>query len=177
MLLSSSNDAATALARTAGEALLKRDGKDGDAMARFVEEMNKKAQALGLSDMTFTNPTGLDYKAHGGQASAHNVALLAEYIIKHKPNLVAGTRDDFFYRTDIAGRRKKFENTNPTALRVPGLILSKTGYTGVAGGNLVTVFDVSLGHKVAVVVLGSTYDGRFNDMLNLRSAVLEYFSS
>jgi D-alanyl-D-alanine carboxypeptidase len=48
--------------------------------------------------------------------------------------------------------------------QIPGLIMGKTGFTDLAGGNLATVFDVGLAHPVVAVVLGSTYDGRFSDM-------------
>jgi D-alanyl-D-alanine carboxypeptidase len=59
---------------------------------------------------------------------------------------------------------------------MPGLLLSKTGYTDLAGGNLVIVFDVGIGHPVAIVVLGSTRDARFTDVEKLMHATLSHFA-
>ena len=51
-------------------------------------------------------------------------------------------------------------NTNPDTTQIPGLLMSKTGYTDLAGGNLVIIFDAGIDHPVAIVVLGSTRDDR-----------------
>jgi len=53
---------------------------------------------------------------------------------------------------------------------IPGIIMGKTGYTDLAGGNLAVVFDAGVGHPVVAVVMGSTQDGRFSDMKQLVSA-------
>ena len=62
------------------------------------------------------------------------------------------------------------KNTDEALSYVPGVIVSKTGYTDLAGGNLAIIDDVGLMHPVALVVLGSSYDGRFTDM-NLLATV------
>jgi D-alanyl-D-alanine carboxypeptidase len=54
--------------------------------------------------------------------------------------------------------------TNQAIESLPGAEASKTGYTDMAGGNLGVVVDISLGHPVVIVVLGSTKEGRFRDM-------------
>ena len=64
-------------------------------------------------------------------------------------------------------------NTNESLGRYPGILGSKTGYTDLAGGNLVIVFDVGINHPVAAVVLGSTREGRFEDMAKLTQATLK----
>jgi len=58
---------------------------------------------------------------------------------------------------------------------IPGILLSKTGYTDLAGGNLVVVFDAGINHRVAVVVLGSTQTARFTDVEKLIHATLASF--
>ena len=58
-------------------------------------------------------------------------------------------------------------NTNEALGELPGLIMGKTGITDLAGGNLGIVFEVSPNHPVVAVVLGSTRDGRFEDMKKL----------
>lgn len=57
LMLPSSNVTATVVARTVGEILL--DGEAGDPVARFVEEMNRKARSLGMLNSNFTNASGL----------------------------------------------------------------------------------------------------------------------
>ena len=66
--------------------------------------------------------------------------------------------------TDENGNKASAFNTNEALGAIPGLIMGKTGYTDLAGGNLAVVFDVGLSHPVIAVVLGSTIDGRFTDM-------------
>ena len=56
------------------------------------------------------------------------------------------------------------------------MIASKTGFTNLAGGNLAIVFDAGFMHPIAIVVLGSTIDGRFSDILKLQRAALEKLS-
>jgi len=67
-------------------------------------------------------------------------------------------------------------NTNKMASDTPGLIGSKTGYTGTAGGNLAFVFDPELGRPIIITVLGSTAEGRFEDAKKLIDATLNYLS-
>jgi D-alanyl-D-alanine carboxypeptidase len=56
------------------------------------------------------------------------------------------------------------------------MLLSKTGFTDLAGGNLAIVFDAGVNHPVAVVVLGSTEDSRFTDVSELVGATLAHFA-
>ena len=53
---------------------------------------------------------------------------------------------------------------------IAGVLASKTGYTTLAGGNLVVAFDAGLNHPVIVAVLGSSYNGRFSDVTTLIEA-------
>jgi D-alanyl-D-alanine carboxypeptidase len=55
-------------------------------------------------------------------------------------------------------------------------MMSKTGYTDLAGGNLAVVFDAGIGHPVAVVVLGSTKEERFTDVQRLVRATSAQFA-
>ena len=56
------------------------------------------------------------------------------------------------------------------------MIGSKTGYTALAGGNLVVVVDIGVDHPVVIAVLGSTYDGRFSDVEDLINATVSEIS-
>ena len=64
-------------------------------------------------------------------------------------------------------------NTNQSVTSFPGITFSKTGYTESAGGNLVVIVDIVIGHPVAIVVLGSTREGRFSDVEKLYTALQE----
>ena len=67
-------------------------------------------------------------------------------------------------------------NTDPIIGTVPRLLLSKTGYTDLAGGNLVLVFDAGIRHPIAIVVLGSSLKARFTDGATLVAAALAHFA-
>ena len=67
-------------------------------------------------------------------------------------------------------------NTNLVASEIPGLLGSKTGLTDLAGGNLVFAFDPELGRPIVITILGSTEEGRFQDVRKLISATLEYIN-
>jgi D-alanyl-D-alanine carboxypeptidase len=68
------------------------------------------------------------------------------------------------------------QNTDPIVKTVPHLLLSKTGFTDLAGGNLALVFDAGIQHPIAVVVLGSTKSARFTDGAALVAATLAHFA-
>jgi len=44
------------------------------------------------------------------------------------------------------------------------LVGSKTGYTDLAGGNLLVIVEYPIGHPLGIVVLGSSAEGRFLDV-------------
>lgn len=167
-LLSSSNDAAFALAQAAGS-LLSEETPD----ASFVAGMNIRADELGLSGTQFRNPTGLDISPTqaGAIGTARDVTFLMEYILKEHPEILSSTQNNTsrFYSED--GFYHDAENTNPIVSEVPNLIGSKTGYTDLAGGNLTIVYDAGFNRPIIVTVLGSSYNGRFADVMTLVKAV------
>lgn len=166
-LMSSSNDGAFAIATAAG-ALLERERP----AETFVEAMNIRAEELGLSQTYFLNPTGLDLSETkaGAYGSARDTAFLMEYILKNAPDILEKTKDTsgIFYNQN--GQYHEAENTNQDVNEIPGLIGSKTGYTTLAGGNLTVAFDASLNRPIVAVVLNSSLNGRFSDILNLVEA-------
>ncbi|NTV22165.1 MAG: D-alanyl-D-alanine carboxypeptidase [Candidatus Yonathbacteria bacterium] len=168
VLTASSNDGAYALARVAGA----RIGEGNIPEKTFIHAMNEKAQTLGLSQTFFLNATGLDESSSvaGAYGSARDMAHLFGYIAVHKPVLLDATAHDELY---IAGRI--FRNTDLIVGNIPGLLGSKTGFTDLAGGNLVVVFEPEPMRPVVVVVLGSTREHRFSDVKNLVSAAIRTF--
>ena len=169
-LVSSSNDGAFAIAAAAGAFL------DETAPAEsFVEAMNIRADELGLTKTYFRNPTGLDITESeaGAYGSARDIAMLVDHILKTQPEILEATTEaaSIFYNAN--GEYHEAENTNYTVSQIPGIIGSKTGYTTLSGGNLAIAFDASVNRPVIVVVLGSTYTGRFDDVLALTNAAQE----
>lgn len=157
-LVASSNDAMAAAASSGG-------------IENTIEKMNSLAQVFNLSSMHFANPTGLDISSTtaGAYGSARDMALLVTDFLRQYPALFSTTVTDI---TKIKAGGKNVD-ANPTAepiLDIPGLIGAKTGYTDLAGGNLVAAFDIEVGHPIVVVVLGSSREGRFTDMRNLIDA-------
>lgn len=167
-LVASSNDAAAAIA----EAAQKKKGVAGSAL------MASAAQAAHLTQTYAVNGTGLDEdeRVSGGYGSAKDVALLAGELIRKKPALARATTENSVTVTSLEGVPHTLRNTNQEAVTVPGALLSKTGFTDLAGGNLVVVFDAGFDHPVAVVVLGSSREGRFADVSELIEATHAHFA-
>ncbi|MEW5907651.1 MAG: serine hydrolase [Patescibacteria group bacterium] len=161
MLISSSNDAAAAIA------LSFKDNK-------FLSLMNEKSKKIGLNQTIFLNPTGLDMSKDiaGAYGSAKDVAQLLKYTLENHPKLLKRTSDP-----ELIINSHTFRNTDRLVENIPGIIASKTGFSDLAGGNLVVVADISLGHTLIFVVLGSTEEGRFEDMEKLYKQTLSYFNA
>ena len=171
-LLTSSNDGAFALAAVAESQTAE---KGGDPQAQFLKAMNNKAAEIGLSNSRFFNEHGLDREMDRGGAygSARDMALLFEYTLKNYPEILEATR----YKSLQFGSAEKVyaaDNTNIFINEIPGILASKTGFTDLAGGNLVIAFDSGLNRPIIISILGSTEEGRFADTLKLVNASLKY---
>ena len=136
------------------------------------------ASALDLAQTYAVNGSGLDVTTtiSGGYGSAYDLARLAGALAKKSPDIVEATTKDVVTALSEEGKKFSVKNTSPIVARIPGLMLSKTGYTELADGNLALVFDVGVGHPIAVVVLGSTLQGRFVDGTELVGATFEHFA-
>jgi D-alanyl-D-alanine carboxypeptidase len=97
----SSNDGANALANAVSGL---QAGAATHALDSFTELMNERAAYLGLSQMYFLNPTGLDSTQNisGGYGSARDVAYLLTYLIKESAAVLEATsnRQDVYYSLD-----------------------------------------------------------------------------
>lgn len=165
ILITSSNDGAAALSASAGAIV----EKNYDPEEVFVHAMNLRAQELGLTHTQFFNSTGLDLSESeaGAYGTARDMAHLMAYIITEAQDAVALTKADLVKIWNTDGLYHIAQNTNEIVNDIDGLIASKTGYTELAGGNLVVAFNVGLNRPIIVAVLGSTYSGRFEDATNL----------
>lgn len=171
-LVTSSNDGAYALAAAAGASI----GQSDNPAETFIDAMNKKAEALGLSQTYFTNATGLDANEakSGSYGSARDMAFLMEYIVRERSDLLSKTAEPVLELENTSGARYTATNTNRSVRSYPNLLGSKTGYTDLAGGNLVIAFDAGLNRPIIISVLHSTAEGRFEDVAALAAAAQEY---
>jgi D-alanyl-D-alanine carboxypeptidase len=141
MLISSANDASTALA-------VETAGSDD----RFVERMNRRARRLDLSCSRFVSPHGLEPENRSCAADLGVLTRLAmeEALVRRvarKPRAVV----DF----PIEGGERHLATTNPLIQEgYDGAIGLKTGYTEQAGPSLVAVVRRD-GQTLGAVLLDS----------------------
>lgn len=174
-LLSSSNDGAVAVSSTVGGIFATSTTGFEPNRSLFIGEMNRFARVIGLTSTQFQNETGLDSDTEraGAYSSAKEATALLGYALKTFPSVFTETRFDELSLGTEDGEKRSTKNTNTETRNLPLLIASKTGYTDLAGGNLVIAFDAGFGHTIIISVLGSTADGRFTDVEKLVWATLQ----
>ena len=119
MIVQSGNDASVALA----------EGVAGSE-EKFVEMMNRQAQAWGLKNTQFRNVTGLTGPGH--HSSARDVATVASHIIAEHPTFYK-----LYSMRQYTYNNIKQDNRNLLLGRDPSVDGMKTGYTEAAGYCLV----------------------------------------
>lgn len=136
------------------------------------------AAALNLSQTYAVNGSGLDVNTavSGGYGSAYDLARLAGALVAQAPDITAATTESSAQAVSEGGTSFKVKNTDPMVGTIPRLLLSKTGYTDIAGGNLALVFDAGIEHPIAIIVLGSSKNERFTDGTTLVAATLAHFA-
>lgn len=160
-LIASSNDAMQAAATVLGP--------------KFTQVMQATAFSLGLKDMQFNNATGLDINATtaGGYGSAYDMAVITSNFAAHYPQYFNLTQKTGITIPAGYGGTISAEATTLPLQYIPGFVGAKTGYTTLAGGNVVSMFDIEVGHPLVIVIIGSTTDGRFADTETLIQAARE----
>ena len=138
-LMSSENRAAHALGRTFPGGL-----------DNFVSRMNAKAQALGMRDTRYVEPTGLSSR---NQSSAHDLATLVGAAYKEPVLRELSTSPG--REIEVGHRVLQYNNTN-RLVKSPqwDIGLQKTGYISEAGQCLVMQAQVA-GRKLIMVFLDS----------------------
>lgn len=141
----------------------------------FVEKMNTKARELGMTGTFFLNESGLDrHEAlSGAYGSAKDMAQLFTYTLSTYPETLAATRYPALQTTSLDDIVHEVENTNKRINAWPAVLASKTGFTDLAGGNLIVVFEAGPMRPIVVSVLGSSQEGRFDDVEKLLWASIE----
>jgi D-alanyl-D-alanine carboxypeptidase/D-alanyl-D-alanine carboxypeptidase (penicillin-binding protein 5/6) len=139
LMLESANDAAVAIAI----------GISGSEEA-FVDEMNRKASSLGLSDTHFANPHGLDAEAH--YTTAYELAKIARVALQN-PLLktIVSTRKTTIPHQETDNVRL-LVNHNKMLRLYDGCIGVKTGYTQKSGRCLVSAAERDGVMMIAVTI-------------------------
>lgn len=139
-LMSSENRAAHALARYYP-----------GGMPAFLAAMNIKAQALGMRDTRFEDPTGL---TSSNISTAQDLAKMVNAAYRYP--LIREFTTTTEATVDVGGRELVFRNTNPLVKSAAWDVgLSKTGYINEAGKCLVMQARVA-DKPVVIVLLDST---------------------
>lgn len=141
LILESANDAAVAIA-------IFLDGSE----EAFVQRMNDKARALGLTDTQFRNPHGLDEDGH--YSSARDLARLGRVAMADPVyREIAGTESATFPWPEMETTREIY-NRNLLIQRMPEATGVKNGYTEAALFTLVGSVAAD-GREVIGVLLGN----------------------
>lgn len=128
----------------------------------FVEQMNAKAQELGMNDTTFKNCHGIDEDGH--VTSAYDIALMSRELLNNHPNIIKYTT---IYMDSLRDGKSSLVNTNKLIRNYKGATGLKTGSTSVALYNLsasATRDDLSL---IAVIMKAPTGAIRFTEAQKL----------
>jgi len=161
-LISSDNNSANALVRSTGI------GKE-----KFLDLMNKKADALGLVNTHFVDVTGLsDYNV----STALEIIDLAQVAFAQEDIREATTHRTYSFQA-ISGKLHKIHSTNYLLGSYLDISAGKTGHINSAGYCLVAEIDGHDGIEIISVVLGSdTNADRFQDLKALSTWVFENFA-
>lgn len=143
MMLPSGNDAATAVGRSIGAAiLLDEAGRGGDGRARFAAEMVAQMSALGWVGHGFVEPTGA---YAGNRCSARQMCELMHHIDATDPVLrdIMGTLTRTITITGPNARTIDLTHTiNPDgAVKFPEFVAGKTGSGEIAGACVFILWD------------------------------------
>jgi D-alanyl-D-alanine carboxypeptidase len=129
--------------------------------ANFAARMTAKARALGMTNTTFKNASGLPNPEQ--KTTARDMAILSLALYKHYPKYYA-----FFRTKSFIYRGQQINNHNHLLGVVPGLDGIKTGWIVASGWNL-SASAARSGQRVIAVVLGGKTrlwrDKRVSDLI------------
>lgn len=138
---------------------------------KCIEDMNHKADVLGMNNTSFFDSSGLDNRNVSTPADLIKLLLAAEKypVIVSASNKLVGEI--------IKSKKKKilkwrYTNTNPLVAKYDVLV-SKTGYVKASGGCLVMSLNINNQKKLFVVLNSKTTRTRIYDMEQLIISVIE----
>jgi D-alanyl-D-alanine carboxypeptidase len=143
LMLRSGNDAALMISKYVG-----------GSVEDFVKMMNQKAQAIGMNNSTFINPSGLDNDDSGNYSTAYDMALLTKYAMKYKDYREIVSTKSYTLKTNK--KTYVWKNKNKL-LNYDYITGGKTGYTEKAKRTLVSTASKN-NIKLIVVTLKDSDD-------------------
>ena len=147
LMVQSANDAAHALARAAA-----------GSVPAFVDLMNAKARALGMTHTSFRTPHGLPAASRriedGDLSTPRDFALLSRHLVQHTDALRYTVVQERDFGPDRKQGPLKMRNHNNLLGKIPGVDGLKTGYTRSAGYCLSATAERN-GRRIVAVIMGS----------------------
>lgn len=140
----------------------------------FVEQMNKRAKQLGMTETVFKNSNGLP--ADGHVSSAHDIALMSRELLKHEViTKFTGTYQDYLRK----GSEKPFwlVNTNKLVRFYQGADGIKTGFTNEAKYCLSATAKKGNMRMIAVVLGEPDPKTRSSEVTSLLNYAFNQFTS
>lgn len=138
LLLTSSNDAAEAIAQMRGR-------------EKFLVAMRARAKAVGMSSTTIDDPSGLSPRT---TTTARDLMALLRFLYRENRHEL-----DITMLPRYVGTHHTWQNIDPVA-QLPGFIGGKQGHTDTAQSTLAALFSVPTSvrtHRtIGIVLLGST---------------------
>lgn len=161
LLLESSNEAADVIADTIGRSW-------------FIDRMNKKAKAIGLTNTHFADPSGVDGR---NVSTAEDLFRLAKYLYNNRSFILSVSVDKVGYNAYGDPSFTNLQNLND----IPGftdayMIGGKVGKSSTAEETMLAVMELPLQGKtrpVAIIVLGS--QDSTNDVQTIGNYLLNRF--
>lgn len=160
LLLESSNETAEALARSVG-------------LDRFVNLMNKKAEAIGMTNTHFVDPSGKKFE---NVSTAEDLFILLKYVYNNRSfvlKMSTGELNTSAYGEPIY---RDLMNYNDFKVENAEFVGGKVGQTLAAGNTAIAVYNIDIrGEKrpIAFILLNSQDVAR--DMRSLVSYVLREY--
>jgi D-alanyl-D-alanine carboxypeptidase len=165
MMIQSANDAAYALAHSAG-----------GTVKAFVALMNVKARELGMNNSTFRSPHGFPPPsrkiAEGDLTTPRDYAILCRYLLQHTDILKYTSVRSRTFGAGVRLQPVLMNNHNHLLGKIAGVDGLKTGFTSGAGFCLSATAERN-GHRIIVVMMDSP-DSRTRD-LNVQQLITQAF--
>lgn len=137
LLMTSSNNGSEVIAETFGRNF-------------FMEQMNKKAQELGMWDTFFDDPSGL---SADNVSTAEDLFLLMKYIFPNHHDLLKMSRLSFY-----SGKNQTWRNIS-SLIREPSFVGGKTGFTNAARQTSAGIYRAPLSNDtdrlIVIIILQS----------------------
>jgi len=147
MLISSSNDAATAIARQVGT-------------RHFIALMNQKAQQLGMTQTVFVNPTGLSLN---DKSTAFDLEKLVKYILDYHPKIFDVTKNYQIQIKELNSGKMKLISNNNQFSHNNNFLGGKTGsLLNINKGGLISLFRYK-DYKILIIILNDDFYKRYTN--------------